>query len=912
MNNTRALPTRARVRERVIHYAINATPHRGFSLVTSRVLPRSSTPGPSAMKKVRAGQLVRSASRRGKAASRFQFDISIDKVSGVKAGQTYYVKWSRGVKVAATEHRAAGKEHVRGGLMFGHEKVSLLVTLYREGEARSFDEKDAKISLIHVTPKNQERTIAKMHFNLADFAGIPSASVTRTFKLNDKIAIRALVESRFVKSTKSGPGSAGASSALSGITGVSGRSSEADDFDDLNLEDVPDPVAPASSESRAKRMNGGASGLLDFKRKSNGVADSRAKRIPSTDPDSKSKRTMLGIDNAARSSKRVDSTEFDSKLAKRGSSSSTSTSDSNPKRTTDNADRPRRSGKTRDASGMRSKRSMSSLEQTELKTKRSGGFSGLIKSPSRKLKASRESEELEKLRTDYEQLNEELRRSQDKRRHMETAHQEELTTIREKLVSEMSVVDEESTGKMSTRIDELSAETSKLKAELDEANREQESLRQKAAEVDKLQRKNRDLAVQLDKATAAAAAASKDGDSGAAVEALEERLTKTRKEKELLENKVKAHKSHAEKVRDTYEKLSTMYSSVREENIQLQQDLESARATASAAAEAAEAAERGEVGDGAVTSARVVALEAQLAPLQSQLRSANTRAQDSDTAKVKSEAELGRVKAQLTALESKHEKTVAELRTAKDAEEDMHGEIDELKSQRDQALQRALSKRDSAETSRDVNGGEAAAVTLGKIREESEREVGKARSRVSELEEDVLALTEDVNYEKAEKIKAREERDALRENVRSLERRTSEAMLAQDSISAMRRKLSTQMMREEDLNAMISQLRTEVKRFEEEANKSRQISRSGGNEDVSEILGVLVKTKLELAQAEDEKLELRFQMKQLKKAERAIQERLAAHASSLEVKLGQAHEQIETLKVKSGPSSPISNADVSL
>eukprot|EP00171_Calliarthron_tuberculosum_P009107 IDg9107t1 len=277
-NSTRARVASASSGPRCAGLPLRTLRPRGFALRPARLsrpvfCPTDAVavarPCPSAMKKVRAGQLVRSASRRGKAASRFQFDISIDKVVGVKTGSTYYVKWARGVKVAATEHHTALKEHVRGGLLFNHEKISLLVTLYREGESRSFDEKDAKLSLIQVTQKKQERTIAKMHFNLADFAGVPSASATRTFKMNDK---------------------GGASSALSGITGVSGRSSEADDFDDLNIDDVPEPVAP-TSESRARRTNSGAAGLLDAKRRSIGISDGRSKRVPSSEPESRSKRT---------------------------------------------------------------------------------------------------------------------------------------------------------------------------------------------------------------------------------------------------------------------------------------------------------------------------------------------------------------------------------------------------------------------------------------------------------------------------------------------------------------------------------------------------------------------------------------------------------------------------------------------
>lgn len=103
--------------------------------------------------------------------------------------------------------------------------------------------------------------------------------------------------------------------------------------------------------------------------------------------------------------------------------------------------------------------------------------------------------------------------------------------------------------KLSSQIDELRGENSRRKASLDIANREQENLRQKAAGVDKQTRQTRDLTTQLAKAAVAAASRSDVAPGGdSAVAALEEQLARTRKEKELLENKIVAHQAHAEKV----------------------------------------------------------------------------------------------------------------------------------------------------------------------------------------------------------------------------------------------------------------------------------------------------------------------------------------------------------------------------
>jgi len=915
------------------------------------------------MKKSRAGLANSSSRRTAKASARFQFDITIDKVLGTRPGNTYYIKWVRGAKLASTKHKEAIPLHTRTGLPFELEKLSLLVSLYRDADSKSFDEKDSKISLVAVNNATKaERTIAKAHFNLADFAGVPSASTTKAFKLSEKVTVKTLIEARFIKSGRSGPGSAGASSALSGMTGVSGRSSnddddDGDDFDDLNIDDVPEPeeqrprshsLLPSGSKRRSMRMSvdsndrgvaesGSKRGIFGKDKTNNegGLVMSRSKRIIAGLKPSRSKRgvgldksrSKRGVSDMETSRSKRGISDIQTSRSKRGVKSSGADMDisrskrgisdmdtSRPKRgvsdgTTSTSARSKRVVSDQDTSMAESsppKRGISALRSRTSTGKRtddgdtnaSEGDNTWIKKSARGAPGTDDvkfpqSKEMQRLKDDYDQQAIELRKANDRLRRAETTHQVELDALRDSLGTASGVVrgDEMNTVKLTSQIDDLEGENSRLKASLDVANREQENLRQKAADVDKLTRKNRDLTTQLDKAAVAAASRSDMAPGGdSAIAALEERLGRTRKEKELLENKIVAHKAHAEKVRDTYEKLSTMYSSVREENIQLQQDLEAARAAAAAAAEAADMAanernssSRSMGQDSAATKAKVAALEAQLAPLQAQVRSANARAQDADSAKVNSEAELSRLRSDVETLQMKLDKALGEARNAKRAEEELRVESGDLKQQRDAALKRALSKRGI-----NLNRGDGVSATLSKIREEADREVAKARARTSELEEEIESLQEDVIYERNEKTKAREERDGLRDNVRGLERRTSEAALQQDSISAMRRKLSTQQMREEDLNSMVMELRREVKRLE------------GGG------VATLVKTKLELAQAEDEKLNLKFEMKTMKKNERNIQERLAAHASSLEVKLGEAREKLETMKTN-GPSSPVSD-----
>jgi hypothetical protein len=59
------------------------------------------------------------------------------------------------------------------------------------------------------------------------------------------------------------------------------------------------------------------------------------------------------------------------------------------------------------------------------------------------------------------------------------------------------------------------------------------------------------------------------------------------------------------------------------------------------------------------------------------------------------------------------------------------------------------------------------------------------------------------------------------------------------------------------------------------------------------FLKPLIMISLALAKAEDEKLQLQFGMKTLRASKKAVQERLAAHASRLDVKLSEAKDELD-------------------
>jgi hypothetical protein len=195
---------------------------------------------------------------RGREPNKFQFDITVDRVVGGSAAD-YSVKWCRGVKTASTtQFQAAPKS--KDGVAVG-QKLSLLCTLYRAKatEAHEFEPKDSKLSLIsHKDGKKNDKTVGKVHFNLSDFAGVPSATATHSFQLNAKARVDATITCTFVRVSRGTASSCG--SGMSGMTVSSGEfeGQGNDDFADLDdlpmpraqdLDDMLSPVSPVAAGS---------------------------------------------------------------------------------------------------------------------------------------------------------------------------------------------------------------------------------------------------------------------------------------------------------------------------------------------------------------------------------------------------------------------------------------------------------------------------------------------------------------------------------------------------------------------------------------------------------------------------------------------------------------------------------------
>lgn len=797
-----------------------------------------------------------------------QFDITVHKVYGTKPAFSYIVKWSRGVKVASTKAVPSTKETAGKAGLTIDQKMSLMVTLYRE-EGKKFDPKDAKISLVAVNPaRKQERTTAKMHFDLSAFAGVPSASTTKVFKLSDKFSIRATIDARFVKTGASGPGSAGASSALSGMSGVSGRSSDDDDadddFDDLALDDVPEPEVFGASSAKSRRAP-------PLNKTPSSVTQSKAPVIAETPKTTTS---------SATSERRKPPTPPPPSNPTTPATPPTPSPCAPAQVVTPSPPAPPASSSP--------KRGQSPLSR--FRRDKSVPVAAVVESKAVERPRLGDEANIAKLSQENERLSSDLRRAREESRSLRDSHRGDI----EKLNSQLEVQTREVSASASQRassdasLSELRVKSKdmedKIKAltdELEVVKKSRDSLASKNKALSAIEEKNRELSHEVDRLTiAASSSGSSNTDSTTNGSEVEKRLIQVRQEKETVEKKLKAHESHSAKVRSTYQKLSQMYNDLRDHNAALQSELDDNKAKA----------DKQSVSDADEDE-----------ELLAQLDDARQDILDIEADKEALQSDHDRLLSQVNSLQDRLDNTTQLLEESQREAEDLFAETEELKGQRDMAMQRALSRGKSG-----AGSDTTSTRSIGKVeedlrisREKYEREQARLTRRTAELEQIVADLREDIEYEKAEKNKARAERDNFRNNARALERKTSQAAKQSDAMHSLKRQISTHQMRAQDHESMVTDLKAEVERLESELYEARSTfrSRESSNADeIGEVLQDLVSTKLALAQAEDDKLNLQFSMKKLKKNEKGIQQRLAGHASRLEVKLGEANEELERLR----------------
>lgn len=191
--------------------------------------------------------LLRSKGHIGKEAVKFQFDITIDALHGLPTGP-HSIKWTRGGRVAYTKPFQIERKSMQK-LEVG-QKLSLLCTLYRPKvgpKNDAYDAKDSKLSLVsYKNGKKNETTIGKIHFNISEYAGVPSAEASVRFKLNSKTQVEVTITCTFVQVAN------GTSSAGSGVSALSDSSAELEGNDDFADEDSEEDLGIDSGELAGK------------------------------------------------------------------------------------------------------------------------------------------------------------------------------------------------------------------------------------------------------------------------------------------------------------------------------------------------------------------------------------------------------------------------------------------------------------------------------------------------------------------------------------------------------------------------------------------------------------------------------------------------------------------------------------
>lgn len=810
------------------------------------------------------------------------------------------VKWTRGVKVATTDKFETPKDREKTVTATVNEKLSLLVTLYRE-DGKKFDTKEARLSVVFVnTVKNQERTVAKTKFDLSQFAGVPSATSSQTMRFGTSMNAKVTIESRFLKSGASGPGSAGTSSALSSIDGVSVRSSEDDhdDFGDLALDDIPDPeVSTANSVS-------------DISSLSNGISSNSAASVAKRQKSSLSNNTVASNSSTVTSQSSTPQQQQQQSTPTSARSSVLEAEMSSLKKDNEKLSaNMKQYEKSVSELKIENERLLARATQAE---KRKENDEKILKRENDRLSATLKDIQRNKSSTDMStklQIESLTSRLDERASQLENAVSERDGAKREvellngkldkykieidmaKKESNLAREDSQKMARLVAERDEALHTVKECRGDLGTARRSLEEYRLRCKRLEGAEERNNELSREIDRLTVANATGGSEMDDhenhsqhGAALEEIEGRLNIVQEEKEVLMRKIRSHEQHAAKVKATYEELAHMYSSLRQDHANLQK----------------EALELKNYN----TEARS-ALESYSANKDDTENILKAKA-DAEESKENLQRDYDQVLGQIDTLQDRLESTTQQLTKSQRQMEEAVKEQEDLKRQRDLAMQKALSKgkdkdkQSNADTSNSVSNEQLEELKTNYKQVDDER--NKLLAAVEEMRKKVGDLEDDVEYEKQEKVKAREEREKIRESARTLERRTSQAARTTDALHSLKRELSTQQMRAQDFESMVTELKSENemlrKQVDESASNMGTTShrQAAADDDVSVLLNELVEAKLAVAEAKGEKQQMEFEMRQMKRDERIVQERLAAKASRLEVQLEEAAQETERLQ----------------
>mmetsp|Transcript_4931 Transcript_4931/g.8565 ORF Transcript_4931/g.8565 Transcript_4931/m.8565 type:complete len:887 (-) Transcript_4931:1681-4341(-) len=234
-------------------------------------------------------KLTNVGKRVGKTPARFQFDIILRSIHGLKSNAIYFIKWTRGVRVARSVNISPTSTNAPISLS---DKLSLLVSLFYD-DSQQFDEKDSKISVVRILTnergKTEERTVAKTHFDLSQYAGMPSKNTPTKFALSDTVSLELVIGCKYIGAGDNTTGDDDTSS-LSGLSYANSSTvdsrSIADDLADLDdLDDLLDGDDEIDQSSTLRTMTLSKSQMTNSSEKpmprSSSSAQSNKKFLPS-------------------------------------------------------------------------------------------------------------------------------------------------------------------------------------------------------------------------------------------------------------------------------------------------------------------------------------------------------------------------------------------------------------------------------------------------------------------------------------------------------------------------------------------------------------------------------------------------------------------------------------------------------
>jgi N-terminal C2 in EEIG1 and EHBP1 proteins len=851
------------------------------------------------------------STHRGKEPNKFQFDIVIERVHGGSPAD-YTIKWCRGVKTATTKPFTAEPKR-KEGVQVG-QKLSLLCTLYRSKATAeglgAFEAKDTKLSLISQKDgKKSDKTVGKVHFDLSQFAGIPSATTQHTFELNAKTKVDTSITCTFVRVSRGVASSTG--SGMSGMTISSGEydagavdelaNADTESCADLN-DEICDPTSPMSAPSAEDgELEGGGN---------------RQAEVESTQAWNVSLGDIAGDDSSAPTGS----------VSKSKASAKTRASPSS-------------------VSSFKSKAKIAALE-TEVEQLRHK-YEDAQKETEKAQVVNQMSEDI------IRELREKIEYSHSASTNKSGGREKELQALVDSLQRHeaMSRIEmEQAFESYESRIATLKAQVDTMERTKERVECERETMRKQVSSLE-----NMILAESNGKDEAALASKARDKlmaevselrDSSQASSLLLKKERQRSNELEVkcrdadteirrLHSKLDAHEEHSEQIKSTYEELSKMYTALRDEHVRVQEELKVCLAIASQSSATEHKArflrksKPTKQGTEAESSG-VVALEEEVRKLKAELEGQRRLVVESERDKIDAQKqtaslegdvnaakakavdarrEINRMDERLEASKAKYLALSEQVEAALQTNQEHEVAVEKLKRKhRDEMSKLQLETKEEIKNLRLVAIPESHSASIGDTEshvKHLEDAIAESAKREDRYEQEILSMTAVVDNLSGKLNRAAAAAD------REQSQRTISESVAIDSATVRTKRAAAgtaptpfcSNCREAispssvDTASCVSigknDLSTNktVAASEDNFISSSSIRKINLLEKITDnrLLNMLVETKMKLAVAEEEKLALDHLIRRIRTGDKHIQAKLAQHASKLEVKLNQAN-----------------------